>query len=87
MRGTLFKMITSNDRFSVNYRFSVRIVQKPDHFRGKLLVLFTGFEVMTDLEDKKGLTVFSAKLVVDCITVCFEFVSPTLMFGNTSVDC
>ena len=32
------------------------------------LGLFTGFEDTTALEDKKGLTFFSAKLVVDCAT-------------------
>ena len=53
---------------------------------GKLLVLFAGFEVTTALEDKKGLTGLSAKPVVDCITVCFEFVSSILMFGNTADD-
>ena len=35
------------------------------------LVLFTAFEDTTALEDKKGLTVFSAKPVVHCTMISF----------------
>ena len=36
---------------------------------GKWIVLFTSFEDTTALEDKKGLTIFSTKPVVDCTMV------------------
>ena len=45
---------TGNDRFSGQWDTG--------------LLLFTGFEDTTALQDKKGLTIFSAKLVVDCTT-------------------
>ena len=57
---------------TVNDRFSGHIVPKTTILKEKQLVLFTGFEDMTALEDKKGRTVFSAKPVVDCIYLLIQ---------------
>ena len=63
---------TVNDRFS-GHRFSGndccfsgKNIRKKTVLEENKLVLFTGFEDTTALEDKKGLTVFSAKPVVHC---------------------
>ena len=56
----------SGHRFSGNNHFSGQIIQKTTILEENEPVLFTGLEDTTALEDKKGLTVFSAKPVVDC---------------------
>ena len=59
----------SGHRFSGNDWFSGQIVQKKNNLDEKQLVLFTGFEDMTALEDKKGLNVFplNRSLTVFCL--------------------
>ena len=57
----------SGHRFSGNDCFSGKKFQKTTVLEENKLVLFSGFEDTTALEDKKGLTVFSAKPVVHCI--------------------
>ena len=58
---------TVNDRFSGNDHFSGQIMRTTTVLEENEPVLFTGLEDTTALEDKKGLTVFSAKSVVHCI--------------------
>ena len=48
-----------------------KISEKTTVLEENKLVLFTGFEDTTALEDKKGLTVFSAKPVVHCTFLIF----------------
>ena len=56
----------SGHRFSGHDHFSRQIIQKTTFLEENEPVLFTGLEDTTALEDKKGLTVFSAKPVVHC---------------------
>ena len=69
-----------NDRFSGhcfsgNDHFSGQIIQKKTVLEENEPFLFTGLEDTTALEDKKGLTVFSAKSVTENYNI-----------GKTSLD-
>ena len=59
----------SGHHFSGNDHFSGQIIQKKTVLEENEPVLFTGLEDTTALEDKKCLTVFSAKPVVHCICI------------------